>query len=81
LFDFVGYTGDDLDMVALTKDYDAEILARVISPETPMMSPHAAREVLNLSFSDADRDRMTTLAAKARDGALSADEQAEAAGF
>ena len=68
-------------MVALTKDYDAEILARVISPERPMLSPHAAREVLKLSFSDADRERMAALAVKARDGTLSADEQAEAAGF
>jgi hypothetical protein len=68
-------------MATLTKDYDAEILARVILPGRPTMSPEAAKEVLKLSFSELDRDRMAMLAAKARAGSLSTDEQAEVAGY
>jgi hypothetical protein len=68
-------------MVALTKDYDAEILTRVILPESPTMSPEAAREVLKLKFTATDQQRMTDLAAKARAGTLSVEEQCEAAGF
>lgn len=68
-------------MESLVKDYDAEILARVILPERPTMSREAAKEVLALSFSETDRARMTELAAKARAGALSAEEQAEIAGY
>jgi hypothetical protein len=68
-------------MTTLARDYDAEILTRVIVPDTPTMSPHAAREVLKLSFSEADRQRMTMLAAKAREGSLSPEEQAEVAGY
>lgn len=68
-------------MVALAKDYDAEILTRVILPESPTMSPDAAREVLKLKFSADDQQRMSELASKARAGTLTVEEQCEAAGF
>ena len=67
-------------MVAI-KDYDAEILTRLILPERATMSHDAAREILKLSFSETDRLRMSELAAKAREGSLSLDEQAETAGY
>jgi len=38
-------------------------------------SPAAARALLKLQFSDADRNRMSELAAKARAGSLTADEE------
>jgi len=68
-------------MATLTKDYDAEILTRVILPESPTMSHDAAREVLKLKFSAGDQQRMAELAGKARAGTLSQDEQSEASGF
>jgi len=68
-------------MATLTKDYDAEILTRVILPESPTMSPDAARELLKLKFSAGDQQRMAELAGKARAGTLSIEEECEAAGF
>ncbi len=68
-------------MVALSKNYESEILARVILPENPTLSRSAAEEILKFSFSDIDRQRMSELAAKARAGALTPDEQAETDGY
>ncbi len=52
------------------------ILSRVISPQSPTMPPSVAEEVLKWGFSDADRERMSELAAKARQGTLDEDEAA-----
>jgi hypothetical protein len=61
----------------MTANSEAVILSRVIEPEKPNMSPEAARALLELDFGAEDRSRMNELAAKARQGALSADEGQE----
>ena len=60
---------------------EATILARVIAADAPTLPPAVASELLKWGFSEADKQRMTDLAAKARHGTLTADEQAEAEGF
>jgi hypothetical protein len=54
---------------------EAEILTRVIGPENPTFTPDAARSILELRFTETDKARMNQLAAKAREGALTADEE------
>lgn len=61
-------------MATATTSFDSEILARVVSPDSPTMSPVVATEILRLSFSNQDRQRMRELAAKAREGALTGEE-------
>lgn len=61
----------------MTANSEAAIFSRVLEPEKPMLSSEAARSLLALDFSDADRERMNALAAKARKGALTADENEE----
>jgi hypothetical protein len=58
-----------------------EILNRVIAPDEPTLPPAVARELLKWSFPDADRQRMSELAAKARQGSLTPEELAEADGY
>lgn len=58
-------------------NHEAAILARVVAPDEPTLSPAAAEGILALGFSPADKDRMNALAAKARAGTLTDDEQAE----
>lgn len=60
---------------------ETEILSRVIGPENPSFTPEAARSVLELRFSDADTDRLNELAAKARQGSLSEDEESQLHGY
>lgn len=55
----------------------SQILDRLLKPEEPSLSPEFSRSVLSFSFTDAERDRIDELSAKARDGALSADEASE----
>jgi len=57
--------------------HEAAILARIAGPDVPAMSASAAKGILTLGFSPADKDRMHTLAAKARAGTLTSDEHAE----
>jgi hypothetical protein len=57
--------------------HEAGILTRLVAPDEPALSPGAAAGILALSFSPKDKERMHTLAAKARAGALTPDEQAE----
>ena len=57
---------------------ESEILTRIISPDDPSLERHAAEAVLALGFQAADKRRMAELAEKARRGALTDDEQAEA---
>jgi hypothetical protein len=54
------------------------ILSRVLGPDKPALSPEAARDLLALDFSAADKARLRELSAKAREGTLTAAEQAEA---
>src|SRR5579859_581834 len=56
---------------------EAAILTRLAGPDEPALSPTAAEGLLALRFSQADCDRMNELAAKARVGTLSGDEQAD----
>jgi hypothetical protein len=57
--------------------HEAAILTRIAGPDEPALSAAAAKGILTLGFSVADKDRMHTLAAKAREGTLTADEQTE----
>jgi hypothetical protein len=58
------------------RNTEAAILARLIQSRTEMDS-HVARYLLSLDFEPDDVDRMNLLAERARDGELSADEEAE----
>ena len=64
-----------------TVSIDALILARVIVPEEPGISPGVAEELLKLGFSNDDHQRMSELAEKARQGTLTPEERAETEGF
>jgi hypothetical protein len=57
--------------------YEAAILARLIVPDGPRLSRAAAEGLLALSFDPADKERRHQLAAKARAGTLTPEEQAE----
>lgn len=56
---------------------EAAILDRILEPDKPTFSPEAAHDILALDFNQVDKDRMRQLSAKAREGTLTADEQAE----
>jgi hypothetical protein len=56
---------------------EAAILTRLIGPDEPALSPAAAEGLLALGLSPADKERMHELAAKARAGTLTDDEQGE----
>jgi hypothetical protein len=56
---------------------EVSILNRMMRPEDPF-SPEGARDVLSLGFAECDKQRMRELSAKARAGALTAEEAAEA---
>jgi hypothetical protein len=71
------YRGETLMRIAERPSKEAAILARLVGPDEPALSPAAAEAMLTLRFSPADRDRMNDLAAKARAGTLTDDEQAE----
>ena len=57
--------------------HEAAILTRLEGPDESGLSAAAAKGILALAFSPADMDRMHALAAKARAGTLTSDEQAE----
>jgi hypothetical protein len=54
---------------------EAAIWTRVIEPERNRLSAEAARSILSLTFRDEDVARMNELAARNREGALSAAER------
>lgn len=60
---------------------ESAILARAIAPGAGHISAGVAEEILQWGFPDADRRRMSELAAKARAGTLSANEQVEVAAY
>ena len=64
-------------MAETTTTSEAAIFSRVLEADNIMLSPEAARSLLALDFSTADRQRMNRLAARARKGSLSADEDRE----
>lgn len=55
---------------------EVAILSRILEPDKPTLAPEAARALLDLDFSQSDKDRMRQLSAKAREGSLTPDEQA-----
>src|SRR5438034_345039 len=55
---------------------EVAILGRAFEPDKPSLSRAAARSILALAFSEADRVRMRDLAEKAREGTLTAAERA-----
>jgi hypothetical protein len=55
----------------------AEVWERTIQPGEGDLPADAARYFLNLRFSETDRARMNELAAKARTGTLSQEEESE----
>jgi hypothetical protein len=57
--------------------YEAAILGRLVVPDESSLSTAAGEGILALGFDQADKDRMHDLAAKARAGTLTAEEQAE----
>ena len=59
---------------------EAAIWARVIHPNGKL-TPAVARAILQLEFSEDDRKRIHELAQKARDGALTPEEQFEIDNF
>ena len=56
---------------------EGAIFSRVVEPGKGTLSAAAARAILDFAFSQGDQDRMRDLSAKAREGTLSSDEQAE----
>lgn len=56
---------------------EVEILSRVIAPGEPTLPTDMAQILLTFDFGKDDRERMNQLAAKAREGALTPDEQVE----
>lgn len=68
-------------MSATITNTDADILERLIDPHTPSFSHEAARAILEITFPPSDVRRMNELAAKAREGTLTLDEQDEIDGY
>ena len=60
-----------------TAPSEADILSRVIRPDRGTWSKEAAESVLQFDFPTSDVQRMNWLAAKSREGSLSAIEEAE----
>src|SRR4051812_36360659 len=56
---------------------EGAIWGRLLRPGSKTLTLEAARSLLRLEFAPEDRDRMRALAAKARDGSLTATEQEE----
>ena len=54
---------------------EADILARIIDPDAASLSPEFAQSILRLEFPQDDREQMSVLAEKARQGTLTTDEQ------
>ena len=70
------YTLSESTMTSTTTpDRGADILARIIRPEDGGMSAEAAQSILSFQLAPEDRDTVNKLAAKARDGSLTADDR------
>jgi hypothetical protein len=53
------------------------IFGRVLEPDQATLDAAAARAILGLDFRQSDKDRMSQLLAKAKEGTLTADEEVE----
>ncbi len=56
---------------------EAAIFSRVLQPNRANLSAAAARSILELTFNQADKDRMRVLSSKASEGTITAVEQEE----
>lgn len=61
----------------MSETSEAAILSRIVRPESGTWSRDAAESILEFDFPSADLRRMNALAAKARQGNLSAAEESE----
>lgn len=59
------------------KTNEASLLRRVIDPGKPSLSVAAAQSILTIEFPPEDKQRMHELAARARAGTLTPDEELE----
>jgi hypothetical protein len=64
-----------------TDTSEAAIFSRIFEPEKPTLSAEAASSLLKLDFNRQDRERMNQLSAKASEGSLTAEEDAELENF
>lgn len=60
-----------------TADPELEIWERVFVPDPHRITPDQARYLLEVRFPQADLDRINALSAKARDGTVTPEENAE----
>jgi hypothetical protein len=60
-----------------TTTAESAIWGRLFGPESTTLTPEAARAILAIDFPDTDKRRIDDLAAKARRGTLTTDEQDE----
>jgi hypothetical protein len=60
---------------------EMDIFRRVVDPEEPFLSAEAARGIMRLDFSGADRERMNELAARNREGRISPAEEQELSNY
>jgi hypothetical protein len=60
-----------------TKTVESAIWGRLFGLESTTLSPDAAGAILDIDFPDADKKRIDALAAKARKGTLTSNEQDE----
>lgn len=60
---------------------EVDILTRVIDPANPTLTADAAKAILQLDYTDADRERAAALAQKSNEGTLSIEERRELEGF
>jgi hypothetical protein len=66
-----------MNMLPASCATEAAIWSRLLRPGNRTLSLAAARSLLRLDFATEDQDRMHELAARARDGLLTAGEQEE----
>ena len=66
-----------MEFAASHLDHEVAILSRAISPESGNWAPDVARAVLSIGLTSSDRSRMNELAAGAREGSLTPDEELE----
>ncbi len=60
---------------------EVAIFSRVLQPDDATLPVAAARAILTLAFTQADKERMRELAAKARAGTLTPDEDDETTNY
>lgn len=70
-----GHVWYNFTMTTLAPASEADILARIIDPNENILPADLARSILTFEFQPDDRDHMSALAEKARQGTLTEEEQ------